>query len=100
MIFAENFVLAIIIVILFGLGNAIGSVSPPLITSAIYSADDFPKTYGYVQSGVQLGMTVGSLVAASIADSTGTYTFSWVFLAISAALVAVSWVSAYRISQK
>ena len=100
MIFAENFVLAIIMAILFGLGNAIGTVSPPLITSAIYSADDFPKAYGYVQSGVQLGMTAGSLVAASIADLTGTYTVSWVVLAIASALVAVSWVASYRTSQK
>lgn len=100
MIFAGNFVLAIIMAILFGLGNAIGTVSPPLITSAIYSADDFPKPYGYVQSGVQLGMTVGSLVAASIADFTGTYTVSWIFLAVAAALVGLSWVAAYRTSQK
>lgn len=100
MIFAGNFVLAIIMAILFGLGNAIGTVSPPLITSAIYSADDFPKAYGYVQSGVQLGMTVGSLVAASIADFTGTYTVSWIFLAVAAALVGLSWVAAYRTSQK
>lgn len=100
MIFAGNFVLAIIMAILFGLGNAIGTVSPPLITSAIYSADDFPKAYGYVQSGVQLGMTVGSLVAASIADFTGTYTVSWIFLAIASALVGLSWVAAYRTSQK
>ena len=99
MIFAGNFVLAILMAILFGLGNAIGTVSPPLITSAIYSTDDFPKAYGYVQSGVQLGMTVGSLVAASIADLTGTYTVSWVFLAIASALVAVSWVFAYQNSQ-
>ena len=100
MIFAGNFVLAIVMAILFGLGNAIGTVSPPLITSAIYSADDFPKAYGYVQSGVQLGMTVGSLVAASIADLTGTYTVSWVVLAIASALVGVSWIFAYQNSQK
>lgn len=100
MIFAGNFVFAIIMAILFGLGNAIGTVSPPLITSAIYSADDFPKAYGYVQSGVQLGMTVGSLVAASIADFTGTYTVSWIVLAIASALVAVSWVSAYATAKK
>ena len=85
--------------ILFGLGNAIGTVSPPLITSAIYSTDDFPKAYGYVQSGVQLGMTAGSLVAASIADLTGTYTVSWIILAIASALVALSWVFAYQNSQ-
>lgn len=100
MIFAGNFVLAIIMAILFGLGNAIGTVSPPLVTSAIYSADDFPKAYGYVQSGVQLGMTVGSLVAASIADFTGTYTVSWIVLSIASALVAVSWVSAYATAKK
>lgn len=100
MVFAGNIVLAIVAAVLFGLGNAIGTVAPPLITSSIYSAEDFPKAYGYVQSGVQLGMTVGSLVAAGIADLTGTYTVSWITLSVASVLVAVSWILAHRTAKK
>lgn len=100
MMFAGNYLFAMGMAILFGLGNAIGSVAPPLITAAIYSADNFPKAYGYVQSSLQLGMTVGSLVAAAIADATGSYNVSWAFLAVAAALVAVCWMGAYRDARK
>ncbi|MGP6147338.1 MFS transporter [Jeotgalibaca sp. A122] len=96
MLFAGNVFFAIVMAVLFGLGNAMGTVAPPLITSAIFSKDDFPKAYGYVQSALQLGMTVGSLVAASIADFTGNYAASWITLMTVSALVAVMWVGAYR----
>lgn len=96
MVFADNLVFAVIMAVLFGLGNAIGTVSPPLIAAAIYSKADFPKANGYVQSGIQLGLTVGSLVAASIADFTGTYTISWITLAVAAVLAAAAWIAAYR----
>lgn len=70
MLFSENILGAFVMAILFGLGNAIGTVLPPLITSAIYPAEQYSLAYGYVNSGIQLGMTVGSLFAASIADLT------------------------------
>lgn len=100
MLFADNYLMAVVMAVLFGMGNAIGTVAPPLVTSAIYSPQNFPKAYGYVQSGLQLGMTVGSLVAASIADTTGSYNYSWIVLAVTSALVAVTWSGAYRNAQK
>lgn len=100
MIFAGNLGIAVVMAVFFGLSNAMGTVTPPLITASIYSAEDFPKANGYVQSALQLGMTVGSLVAASIADATGTYTISWIVLAIATVFVGITWVSAYRTAQK
>lgn len=100
MMFAGNLILAFIMAVLFGMGNAIGTVTPPLITSAIYSSNNYSRAYGYVQSGIQLGLTTGSLVAASIADFTGTYTISWAVLMGASILVAVTWIGAYRNAQK
>lgn len=77
-----------------------GEVMPPLITSAIYSTEDFPKAYGYVQSGMQLGMTIGSLFAAGIAGLTGSYTYSWIKLMVLAVFIGVLWVGAYKNAQK
>lgn len=100
MLFAGNIAFAFIMAILFGMGNAIGTVLPPLITSAIYPAEQYSKAYGYVQSGVQLGLTVGSLFAAGIADATGSYNYAWIVIAILTILIAVMWVGSYRNAQK
>lgn len=100
MIFAGNVVFAFIMAVLFGMGNAIGTVLPPLITSAIYPTNQYPKAYGYVQSGVQLGLTVGSLFAAGIADVTGSYNYAWAIIAILSVLVAIMWIGSYHNAQK
>lgn len=99
MIFGGNYIIAVIAAVLFGMGNAIGTVSPPLITSSIYSSENYAQAYGYIQSGVQLGMTFGSLVAAGIADFS-SYSVAWIVLAVISALIAVSWIAAYKNSQK
>lgn len=100
MMFANNIVIAIIMGVLFGMGNAIATILPPLLTSSIYSSDQFSKAYGYVNSGMQLGMTLGSLFTAGIADLTGSYNYSWGILAIFSALVAVLWIGSYKNAQK
>lgn len=100
MMFAGNIVLAFMMAVLFGMGNAVGTVAPPLITSATYSSKNYPKAYGYIQSGVQLSLTFGSLFAAAIADFTGSYNFAWGTLSILSAILAVTWIGAYRNAQK
>lgn len=96
MMFAGNLAEAFVSAVLFGLGNAIGTVLPPLMTSSVYSAEQYPKVYGYVQSGVQLGMTVRSLFAAGIADLTGSYNVSWIAIAALSVVVAFAWGGSYR----
>lgn len=85
--------------ILFRLGNAIGTVLPPLITSEIYSDESYSLAYGYVNSGVQLGMTIGSLYTAGIADFTGSYNYSCMSIIVFSILISVLWVSAYKKAQ-
>lgn len=92
MTMGDNYAMAIIAAVTFGMGNAIGTVLPPLITTAIYSPINYSAAYGYVQSGVQLGMTLGSLLAASIADVT-SYSMAWFTLAAISALAGIAWVS-------
>lgn len=92
MTMGDNYTIAIIAAVAFGMGNAIGTVLPPLITAAIYSPINYSAAYGYVQSGVQLGMTLGSLLAASIADVT-SYNVAWFTLAVISALAGIAWVN-------
>ena len=99
MLFSEQLVIAYVMAILFGLGNAIGTVLPPLITSEIYSDKNYSLAYGYVNSGVQLGMTIGSLYAAGVADFTGSYNYSWMSIIVFSILIGVLWVTAYKKAQ-
>ena len=100
MIGAPTYSIAVLGAVVFGLGNSVGTVSPPLITSAIYSEENYAKGYGYVTSAVNLGLMLGSLVAASIADATGSYTNSWIVLAIISLVTGALWVGAFLNSRK
>lgn len=100
MLFSNNAKIAFIMAIFFGMGNAIGTVMPPLVTSAIYSKTQYSTAYGYVNSGLQFGMTVGSLLAAGIADLTGSYTVSWIVITVLSLLTGLSWIGAYKNAQK
>ena len=100
MLFSGNYTFVFLMAIFFGLGNAIGTVLPPLMTSSIFNAKDYPKAYGIVQSALMLGMTSGSLLAATLADVSGTYQTAWIFLAVLSALIAVFWISAHKQAQK
>lgn len=100
MMLGSNYSFVLLMSVLFGLGNAIGTVLPPLMASAIFTSEDYPKAYGYMQSALMLGMTSGSLLAATIADLSGSYNYSWLTLAILSVLMGVLWVGAYQRSQK
>lgn len=100
MLFSSNVWIVYLMAVFFGMGNAIGTVMPPLVTSAIYSTEQYSTAYGYVNSGLQFGMTVGSLLAAGIADLTGTYTVSWIVITILSIGTGLSWVGAYKNSKK
>lgn len=76
-LFANLTPVAYILAIIFGLGNAIGTVIPPLLASTFFSNKDFGKAYGVMSGALQLGMTTGSLMVAYIFDLTGAYTTAW-----------------------
>lgn len=84
----------------FGLGLAIGSMMPPLVTASIYNTKQYGEVYGYVSSATQIGMSLGSLVVASIFDLTGSYTLGWIILFTFTLTTMVSWIGAYKLSRK
>ena len=90
---------AILLAILFGLGNANGTVLAPLLISAIFPAQTYPRVFGLVNQFLFLGMMFGSLMAASIAEAT-SYTLAWyIFVAVSLAIIAL-WGGAYLLAKK
>lgn len=86
--------------ITLGLGIGIGSVSPPLVTSSIFSTEQYGEVYGYVSSAMQVGMSVGSLLVASIYDKTGSYQIAWLLLLVLTVGTLLSWIGAYYQSRK
>lgn len=84
----------------YGLGNAISSVSPPLVTAAIFKQEDYPSAYGLVSSAMGVGNATGGLITSLIYDSTQSYTPVWITLIIMTALVFVFWSGALRKAKK
>ena len=86
--------------VVFGLGNAIGTVTPPLLTAEVFGKENYGKAYGIVNSFTQVGLSLGSLAVASVYDATGTYRFAWVMLLVLTAVTLVSWVGAVLLARR
>ncbi len=86
--------------VVFGLGNAIGTVTPPLLTAEVFGKENYSKAYGIVNSFTQVGLSLGSLAVASVYDAAGTYRFAWVMLLVLTIVTLVSWVGAVMLSRR
>jgi MFS family permease len=86
--------------IVFGLGNAIGTVSPPLVTAEVFGQDKYSEAYGIANSFTQIGLSVGSLLVAAMYDINGSYTTAWMILFACAIITLVSWVGSVSLSKK
>ena len=84
----------------FGIGTPIGSVNPPLVVSAIYGGENFPKVFGLVNSLIQAGMAIGGLVIATIYDASQSYNTAWILLLVLTIATMVCWIASYKMSRK
>lgn len=100
MLMGSNVTMLYLMAVLFGLGDAIGTVTPPLITSAVFGTKKYGQAYGIANSFNQIGLTLGSLMVAAIYDGTGSYTSAWILLFILTIGALVGWVGSYLLSRK
>ena len=100
MLLGTNATLLYPMALFFGLGNAIGTVTPPLITSAVFGADRYGEVYGIVNSATQVGLSIGSLFIASIYDASGSYTAAWIILFVITIITYSGWICSYVLSRK
>ena len=82
----------LIMAVVFGFGNAIGTVIPPLVTSEVFGMEKYPEAYGMVNSATQVGLSLGSLLVSSMYDLNGSYTLAWMLLLVLTAVTLFSWV--------
>lgn len=86
--------------ICYGVGMAIGTVTPPLVTSAIYGSEKYGEAYGFCNSASQVGLSIGSLLIASIYDVFHSYRIGWILLIVLTATAFCSWMGAFIMSKK
>lgn len=99
-LFGQNISMLYIMAFLFGLGDAIGTVTPPLITSAIFGAEKYGEAYGIANSFTQIGLSLGALMVAAIYDTSGSYNTAWILLLILTLGAFAGWIGAYTASRK
>lgn len=100
MLFGSNVTMLYVMAISFGLGNAIGTVIPPLITSSVFGSEKYGEAYGIANSAGQVGLALGSLFIASLYDIFGSYSPAWIVLLILTAVTYVGWIGSYVLSRK
>ncbi len=97
---ASSPVFIYIAAVFYGLGNAISSVSPPLVTASIFNKNDYPTAYGWVSSAMGVGNATGGLITSVIYDQTQSYTPVWITLIIMTICMFIFWSGAIRMSKK
>lgn len=100
MLMGSNVTMLYIMAVLFGLGDAIGTVTPPLVTAAVFGTKKYGEAYGIANSFTQVGLTLGSLMVAAIYDTSGSYTTAWILLLGLTIVTLVGWVGSYSLSRK
>lgn len=100
MLMGSNVIMLYIMALCFGLGNAIGTVTPPLIVAGIFGTKKYGEAYGIANSITQTGLSVGSLLVASLYDLSGAYQTAWIFLLILTGITLIVWIASFLQSRK
>lgn len=100
MLFGSNVTMLYVMAISFGLGNAIGTVIPPLMTSAVFGSEKYGEAYGLANSAGQVGLALGSLFIASLYDIFGSYSPAWIILLVLTGVTYLGWIGSYILSRK
>ena len=96
----ESALLLYVMGLTFGLGNAIGTVTPPLIVSDIFGKEKYAKAYGIANSFSQVGLSFGGLLVSGIYDYSGSYNAAWLIMFVMTLLTMLFWVSSIVLSRK
>ena len=86
--------------LVFGLGNAIGTVTPPLITAQVFGKEQYSRAYGVANSFSQVGLSLGSLAVASVYDAAGSYRPAWFLLLALTGVTLSCWVGAVVLARR
>ena len=86
--------------VVFGLGNAIGTVSPPLVVAEIFGKEKYAEAYGFANCFSQVGMSLGGILVSGIYDMTGSFNPAWGLMFVLSVLTLVGWVGSVIMCKK
>ncbi len=69
--------LVFVFTVLFGLGNTVQTILPPLLTSDIAGRKSYAVIFAVIHAFLTLGIALGVPMAGYIFDSTGSYNLVW-----------------------
>ncbi len=96
----EDRMLLYVMACVYGVGNAVGSVSAPLLISGTFGTRDFNLMRGIAQSPIQLGMSLGGLALAGVFDLIGSYVPGWGACIVLSLLAGGCFIWSYASSRK
>lgn len=77
MLWSEISIMAIVAVILFGIGNSITGPLSSSLVSDVFGLKHYSSIYGLISTFMMIGMSTGPFIAASIYDKFGSYDLVW-----------------------
>lgn len=87
-------------VAIFGLGNALGTVTVPLIVGELFGNRDYGSLVGICNMATSLGASIGPLFGAIVYDKSGSYIAAWTGDIALMVLMLLTVTVAYRVKQR
>jgi len=100
LILGTNPIMFFVMALFYGIGNGMGSVFAPLLTSATFGTKNFNIMRGITQSPMQFGMSLGGLFMATIFDKTGIYSMGWISCIILCVICISLFIWSYEDARK
>jgi MFS family permease len=98
--FATNYAIAAVAAVLFGLGVAVVTVMPPLLTGQMYGQRDYSAIYAIVGAIASLGLAVGTPIYGIVYDKLGSYDIAFYGCAVAAAVAFAMLVAGLKSSKR
>ncbi len=96
---SEMWVLGLVGVVFWGMGNCVGTVTPAVIASKTYGPEHYGEVYGICLRFQTLGIATGVPAISMLATATGSFSMVWMICTVLTILLFTFYVYGLRGSQ-
>ncbi|MCH4245102.1 MFS transporter [Acinetobacter gerneri] len=97
---SQMYILGLVGVLFWGVGNCIGTVAPAVIASKTYGGEHYGEVYGICLRFQTLGIAAGVPAISMIATATGSFTMVWIISSILTVLLLAFYLLGLKGSQQ